>query len=167
MDVEQMIINNTKLVYQVINDLEFIPESVDRDDLEQIGRISLWKAIEGYDKDSKYALSTCCYRKIYTDIVGYLRKQCAKKRSGVINVKTYETSFENELIDTMFDTMLVQELRKHLKVIDFNIFYDKVVLRLTYDELVKKYGLSKKQLRNRIEESKSILKTNVKWEEMV
>jgi len=155
-----MLRENVRLVYQVINDLEYVPESVDTEDLEQIGKIALWKAIQSYDETSQYALSTCCYRTIYKDIIDYLRKHQAKKRKEVMLTKSYEHGFEDELLDSM----IINEIRKHLEELDYNIFIDKVVDGLTFDELTEKYGLSKMQLRYRVQKSKQILKKNIVWE---
>ncbi|WP_336786899.1 sigma-70 family RNA polymerase sigma factor [Paenibacillus sp. MMO-177] len=153
--------NNERLVFQVINDLLFIPQSVDREDLEQIGKIALWKAMESYDESCGYKMSTVCYKAIYTDIVGYLRKSRAKKRQEVI----VGEGLTDDFMEDLFGSMLIEEIRKLLTDDDFNMFLDKTIGDLTFDQLATKYGLTKMQVRYRFNKAKALLRKNITWED--
>lgn len=158
-----MLEENKKLIYQVINDLKYIPEGVEIEDLEQEGMIALWKAIECYDENSSYALSTHCYRVIRGDIIDWLRKFQAIKRKDIPanNEETYTTDFENEIIGNQ----ITDEMKKYLSERDVNILVDKYVNHLSQQCLANKYNMSLSGIYKNIVRSKQILKDKMKWEE--
>lgn len=152
--------DNEKLVFQVINDLLFIPQSVDREDLEQIGKIALWKAMLSYNESCGYKMSTHCYKAIYTDIVGYLRKSRAKKRQEIIVDGGLTEDFAEDLVGSF----LIEEIRKVLSDEDFKMFLDKTVGDLTFDQMAEKYGLTKMQVRYRFNKARTTLRKTINWE---
>lgn len=163
MSVDQKVRENVRLVYQVINDLVYIPDGVDREDLEQIGKIALWQAIEDYDESCGYKMSTCCYKAIYRDIIAYLRRVQRKKRNGHL----YDSGVEDDFTNDILNSCILAEVEDALPESSYRVFYDKVIAGMTYDDLVKKYNLSKRKLRSIVDESKQLLRDNINWEEYI
>lgn len=151
---------NEKLVQQVINDLLFIPNSVEREELEQIGKIALWKGIESYDKDCGYKESTHCYKAINRDIVDYCRKAMAKKRQAI----TVKGGMTSDFSDELYGSLLVEEIHKFIATDDLKMFLDKTLGDMTFDQLSEKYGLTKMQVRHKHNKTKLLLQKNIKWE---
>lgn len=161
MNIDQMIQQNMKLVYQVINDLAFIPEGVEVEDLEAIGAGSLWKAIESYSEGAEYQLSTHCYRNIRGDIIQHLRKSMAQKRQErIVAEDTYLTSFEEEVVGSM----LVDEVRNILNDREYNFLNSKVIQGRTIKEIAFENSLKVHQVRWVIDSAKKKLRNNLKWE---
>lgn len=163
----QQIIDNVKLVYQAINNLTFIPEGVEREELEQIGKIALFNALKSYKSNNGYSLSTHCYRFIYYQLLTYLKNPARKKRQCIkvnIDDHTIATNSIEEDEDYTCD-ILMHEIGKYIPELDREIFFDKFVVGMTYDELSTKYNLTVKQLRGIINKSKDILQEKIKWKE--
>lgn len=162
-DKEKLLLDNEKLVYRAINDLKYIPPKAEIEDLEQVGRIALWKAINSYNQDDNYALSTHCYRTIYGDVVNWLEKLQAVKRKDVYidRSDTYYDSFEDEVIGDM----LINEMKKYVSEKDVNMFIDKYVNGLTYKALAEKYPVSERTIKRRVRNTKDILKSKLNWSE--
>ncbi len=151
-----------KLVYVVINDLPYVHQNAEYEDLVQVGMTALWKAIEEYNKSHHPCkLSTFCYRAIKNDILNWLEKFNAKKRKNIpIDSQTYISNFEDEVIGNQ----IIYEMRKYLSQKDLNLFVDRYVTDLSLRQLKEKYNLSEKTISRRLSKSKNILKTNMKWE---
>lgn len=160
-EIEILINKNKNLVYQVINDLKYIPRGVDQEELFQIGLISLWKAIESYDKTDSYAMSTHCYQTIKSDIIDELRKHEAKKRQEVIiSGKPYMDSFEDEVIGME----IITEINKYISDKSTNILVDKYMNKLSMKEISEKYNMTERGILKNITRSIKTLRNKLEWE---
>lgn len=80
-DVEQMIIDNQKLVHFVVN--KYFPSFYDDEDIIQVGRIGLWKACVGYDSQ-KGKFSSFAVHCITNEIRMEFRRRERMSRFGYI-----------------------------------------------------------------------------------
>ncbi|MGE6227585.1 sigma-70 family RNA polymerase sigma factor [Paenibacillus chitinolyticus] len=159
--MDSLIKANEGLVHQVINDLLYIPHNIEREDLEQVGKIALWEAIQSYDENCEHKLSTHCYRKIYLEIIDYLRKSQAKKRQEIFIKGGMAEDFSEDIIGNL----LMDEIKRFLPGDHSNLFFDKSVGDMTYSQLSNKYGLSNRQARYKFKKAVEILRDNIVWEE--
>lgn len=159
-DIDILIKSNEKIVYKVINGLKYIPKNVETEDLVQVGRISLWTALDTYKENSNYSLITHCYKIIYSDIIDWLRKQQSKKNNNS------DVMFDNNtscLEDDVALDMIVIEMNKYITEEDVNILVDKYVNKLTNNELAENYNLCERTICRRIKKAKIILRKKLKW----
>lgn len=157
----QTLDSNIKLVYEVVNSLEFIPEKVAKEDLEQIGLIALWKATVSYnEEESKVAFSTHAYGLIKRDILDYCRMQTAKKRKDVIVEDRVE-----EVEDEVMSTLLISKICEILPKDYSDVFISRYVDGMEYQEIMDAYGYTKRQVQYRLDKSRDTLKKELKWEE--
>ena len=148
--LDKLIEENIGLVYSIIRRLQYVPSIVDEDDLLQIGRIALWKALETYD-DQTPCFSTYAYKTIYTDIISYLRTYSAQKRQPVL-LPAIEEDFASKVeFNITFDMLDIDEEEK-------SIFKDKYVDRLSNKEISEKYGKSLGQVKYLIGQIKNKLR---------
>lgn len=79
MTAEELYLANEKLVYHVIK--RYFTEKLHDEDIEQVGRLGLWKACQTYDSDeSRFSTYACnCIR---NTISMELRKSSATKRNS-------------------------------------------------------------------------------------
>jgi RNA polymerase sigma factor (sigma-70 family) len=155
MDYDKAIAENTKLVYKVIHSLEYIPNKVDWEDIEQVGKIALWEALKTYDED-KYTLSTWCYAIIKSTILDYLRSTQALKRQDII-IEDNVMYAEEEAMGNL----MISEIEQIIGKDNTQMLVDQILNELTLQQLSEKYNLSVKQIRTRISKSKDILKTKL------
>jgi RNA polymerase sigma factor (sigma-70 family) len=157
-EIELTFKDNIKLVYRAIYDLPFTPHNIDQEELEQVGKIALWKAIISYKQNEKYSLSTHAYRIITGDLIDYLRKTRTKKRNdnNTIEYDTLETT-AIEIDKELFSDLIVDEIKRIAGEEDANIFLDKYLYGLPVYDLVIKYNSTTKKIRKRLEKTKFLL----------
>ncbi|WDV47051.1 sigma-70 family RNA polymerase sigma factor [Clostridiaceae bacterium M8S5] len=152
---------NQKIIYKVIKNLNYIPNNIEFEELEQVGKIALWKAIKSYKENKNYSLSTHCYRIIYSDIIDYLRKENKKIDYTLISLKNEDSKY---LVDEIVNgDMLILEMSKYISKQNVDILVDKYIYKLTYEEIATKNNVCKKTIYRRIKKSKKILKEKLKW----
>ena len=160
MNIDNMIKDNKGIVWQVINDLQYVPESVEEEDLFQIGLISLWGAIESYQEDNGYALSTHCYKLVYGDIIDYLRREQAQKRNGHIDLPTKVESFEDDVIASL----IIDEIDDLLSSNNFDIFNSIYIDNSTIQETSNDLDMSSRTVSRRIRDIKNTLQEQLMWD---
>lgn len=161
MDIDKKIKENQNIIWQVINDLQYIPDYIDVEDLFQIGQISLWKAIMSYDEDGKYAFSTHCYTNIKGDLLNYLRDEKVEQSKKDKVTEKYEESFEDKIIDSM----LIQEIKKILNDEEFEIFYDLYISNDNNKDIAeKKYNTHRSTLYRKGVIVKDKVKRKIHWD---
>lgn len=160
-DNEILFYNNKAIIYYAINSLKFVPERAEMEDLQQIGSMALWKAIETYDEELCCSFFTHCYNVIRCDLINWLEKlQCKKRQDVYIEYdSTYSDNFENDVIGDM----LTDEIRKHISSVEAEIFLDKHIGKLTNKEIANKYNISLSTVKRKLDRAKDVLKNNLEW----
>lgn len=121
--------------------------------------MALWQSKQTYDENAGYALSTHCYRDVFSAIVTHLRTYHAAKRKGAIEAHGVCEAFEDEVIGST----LVDEIRRLIPELA-DLFLDKHLAGLTLKELAAKYGLSERQVRYRLDKAQKALQQDLRWE---
>lgn len=161
-DLENKIRENVKLVYRVINDLQYIPKEVEIEDLEQVGKIALWQALEKYDENRLTTISTFCYKFIYNQIISYLRGFVADKRRPIMECVTPE---QHSVEEEVLGSMLIYEIGKLLSDNEMAIFIDRHVNNLTLNEMSEKYGYAQADgVHKKLNHINKILEKGLDWD---
>lgn len=122
---ENLILNNIKLIYYVLNKLHLSSESQEYFD---IGMIGLCKAANTYDTDKKIAFTTYAYKCITTQILNEIRSRNTNKSK--INYNTISLSKPIAMNDDR--EMLVEDILAN----DINI-EEEICYKETLEELGK------------------------------
>lgn len=155
MIADEKLKENYNIIHAVINNLQYIPQSVDIEELEQIGLIALWKAMESYNVDITTTFQTYCYGIINRDIIDYLRKV----KPVCLNIDDINCE------GNVTDSLLTADVHRILPRLEADLIMDKYCNGYTYNELAERYNLKYKQVRYKIEKSMEKLKINLKMEE--
>ena len=165
---DRLVKDNIKLIYQVMKDHNLLYME---DELYDVGLIGLTKGIKTFDKSRGTRVSTYIYACIKTEVLGYLRKSHAQKRtlfrevSLNTKIKTSQSDGDGvELIDYIADNRL--DFEENVEKEERNKTLEKYVCKLssgqkelichyygilgynkmTVSDLKRKYGTSKQAI---------------------
>ena len=156
-DMNTIISENMGLVYSVINKNFFTYKEVYMEEMEQIGMISLFKAISNYDESKGIKLSTLATTIIKNDLYSFVINDIKKYR-GVSDgycTSTNEVFGENETLENLLgDTT---DYYSDIQIGDIGSFIltkdeqtQKIVRMLeegyTYQEIGNYFGFSKQRV---------------------
>lgn len=114
-------------------------------EIEQLKLITLWEAVESFNPEKGCLFSTHLYNKCRFAFLDHLRKK-------VIPVATFiEKSYE--IKENILD--ILDELNPDAKM----ILHDRFVSRLSINEMVSKYKVTRIQIKNLINSSIDVLRT--------
>ena len=159
-DLEEKYKLNEKLVYHAVKSIKYIPERIEMEEVYQVGRMALWKAINSYNEEtSVIAFSNHCIRAIQNSIIDWLRiDQRIKRKDVFINMQS-----ESYTIDEQVEfSMLVNTMKQYVDEVNVGIFIDRNINKMNFSELTGKYKLSKVTLTKRLKETRNILQEKMR-----
>lgn len=176
---EQKVLENDGLVHYILKSYQFNPR--DYDDLAQIGRIGLIKAVMTFDENRKITFATYAARVIHNELRMYFRKD--KRTWKEVSINTVlkqdfdgeEMTWENVLFDeksTDFEENIEKVgLIAHCISIILNCFSNRDAIILLYamadvnqSVIGEKLGISQSYVSRKIAQLRKKLKKYVKQE---
>jgi len=119
-DTEKLVIENMRLVYLVLSDMNFYKDTCNNyEDLMQVGNIALVKASRNYD-ETKSKFSTYAYSAIKTDIIRFIAKQKKEVLTDALSI--YDTSLNDyeenprmyvEFLEDKSEKLFFENLNRH------------------------------------------------------
>ena len=114
MDLEEILESHKSIIHSIINSF-YIPDGLERDDLEQVGLIGVWKAFKKFKPGKNAQFSTYAYVAARNEILSLLRKH-SKYKPEINNLYDYHSeSYEME--KEIMDRLLKEDLEKEEKLI--------------------------------------------------
>lgn len=109
MNVEEIVLNNTKLIYAAAKKLNVYRRI---DEFYSIGMIGLVKGAKTYDKKLGFKLSTYLYKCIYNEMLMEIRNRTLDKQipEYIVTSISVPTGEDLTLEDTIADTIDIEEL---------------------------------------------------------
>lgn len=114
---------------------------LERDEIEQLKLITLWKSICSFDETKNCLFSTHLYNNCRYTYLDFLKK---KKLKTLDNIEIVQYNYDN----------IIDELPDFYKI----IIEDRFVYKLTIVQMSKKYELKRWQVKTLIEDSVNFLK---------
>jgi RNA polymerase sigma factor (sigma-70 family) len=136
------------LVYSIVNKLEFIPEGIDKEDLEQIGMLELWEAMKVVS-DTEEGFSSYCCTRIKREILDYCRKVIAKKRRKLdeFDTEPYSEGIESEVFDSIF----LKNIKEKLDSKDYRMLIARYIDNCTWQEIAAGFSITVVEVKSNLQ----------------